>query len=92
LVLTTKIISIYNIIKFKKGIMTDKKITIPNNIRKIRESKLLSLAELVRRTGLSSSNLRRIEEGASCRMETKRKILEALKIELEDSKRVFPTD
>jgi predicted transcriptional regulator len=65
---------------------------VPNNIRKIRESKLLGIPDIVRRTGLSPSDIKRIEKGGTCRLITKRKILEALGIELEERKIVFPED
>jgi transcriptional regulator with XRE-family HTH domain len=45
--------------------------------------------KLATRVGLSPSNLKRIEEGGYYRMETKRKILEALGIGLEKQKSIF---
>jgi transcriptional regulator with XRE-family HTH domain len=72
--------------------VTVKKEKVINNIRKIREEKLLSLPEIARRTGLSTPTVKRLEDGGSCRMETKRKILEALGIELDELQKVFPTD
>jgi transcriptional regulator with XRE-family HTH domain len=53
-----------------------------NNIRKIREEKLLSINDIARRTGLSAPTVKRLEDGGSCWMETKRKILLALGIEI----------
>jgi transcriptional regulator with XRE-family HTH domain len=70
--------------------MTYKTTKIPNNIRKIREDKLLSLTEIARRTGLTPLTVKRVEENGTGRMETKRKILEALGVEIEDLKKVFP--
>jgi DNA-binding transcriptional regulator YiaG len=63
-----------------------------NNLRQIREEKLLSLPELARRVGLSPLTVKRVEDGGSCRMETKRKILEALEVDLKDRLKVFPED
>jgi DNA-binding XRE family transcriptional regulator len=60
-----------------------------NNVRKIREEKMLSKAELARLAGLSPLTVDRIEKGMSCRLATKRKILQALGLKLTQKKRVF---
>ncbi len=60
-----------------------------NRVRKIRESKMMSKAELARKTGLSVQTIDRIEKGHVCRLDTKRKILIALGLKLEDRKKVF---
>jgi len=73
-----------------EGFLTVKKDIIPNNIRKIRDGKLLSISEFARRAGLSPLTVLRVEETGLGRVETKRKILEALEVELEDLKSVFP--
>jgi transcriptional regulator with XRE-family HTH domain len=70
--------------------VTVKKDKIPNNIRKIREAKLLSINEISRKVGLSPLTVMRVEETGLGRMETKRKILEALEVKLADLKSVFP--
>jgi predicted transcriptional regulator len=70
--------------------MNHKTTKIPNNIRKIREEKLLSIPEISRKTGLMPSSVKRVEEGCPCRMKTKRLILEALGLGMEDQKKVFP--
>jgi len=49
-----------------------------NNVRKIRTEKMMSKAELARRAGMSTLTIDRVERGLPCRMDTKRKILEAL--------------
>ena len=46
-----------------------------NYLKKYREEKLLSKAELARKAGLSSITIDRIEKFKSCRMDTKRKII-----------------
>jgi len=56
----------------------------PNNVRKIRESKMMSKAELARKTGLSVQTIDRVEKGHFCRLETKRKTLLALGLDLDD--------
>jgi DNA-binding XRE family transcriptional regulator len=68
---------------------TQKVAKSPNNLRKIREEKMVSLAELGRKVNLSPQTVRRLEEGFPCRMDTKRKILEALGIDLENKNKVF---
>jgi len=60
-----------------------------NNVKTIREKRLMSKAELARMAGVSSVTIDRIERGAECRMETKRKILIALGFELSERDKVF---
>jgi DNA-binding XRE family transcriptional regulator len=60
-----------------------------NNLKKIREAKLMSKAELARMAGVSSVTIDRIERGELCRMETKRKIILALGFSLADKDKVF---
>jgi DNA-binding XRE family transcriptional regulator len=52
--------------------------TEPNNVRKLRQAAMMSKAELARRAGVSPLTIDRVEAGCPCRMDTKRKILEAL--------------
>lgn len=61
----------------------------PNNVRKIRIERMMSKAELARRANLSVLTIDRVEKGFGCRMDTKRKILEALGLSLADRVRVF---
>jgi DNA-binding XRE family transcriptional regulator len=61
----------------------------PNNVRKIRIERMMSKAELARRANLSVLTIDRVEKGFGCRMDTKRKILEALGLRLADRVRVF---
>jgi DNA-binding XRE family transcriptional regulator len=63
--------------------------THPNNVRRIRKELLLSQAELARRAGVSVLTIDRVEKGFGCRMDTKRKILDALGLSLGDRVRVF---
>lgn len=62
---------------------------VPNNVRKIRIERMMSKAELARRANLSVLTIDRVEKGFGCRMNTKRKILEALGLSLADRVRVF---
>lgn len=61
-----------------------------NNVRKIREDRLMSKMELARLAGISSVTIDRIERGEVCRMETKRKIILALGFDLSEKDVVFP--
>jgi len=60
-----------------------------NNVKLIREQRLMSKAELARLAGVSSVTIDRIERGEDCRMETKRKILLALGFDLSEKDKVF---
>jgi DNA-binding XRE family transcriptional regulator len=60
-----------------------------NNLKKIREAKLMSKAELARLAGVSAVTIDRIERGEPCRVETKRKIILALGFALSDKEKVF---
>jgi DNA-binding XRE family transcriptional regulator len=68
-----------------QGIMMKHK----NNVKNIRERRLMSKAELARSAGVSPVTIDRIERGADCRMETKRKILLALGYDLSEKDKVF---
>jgi len=61
-----------------------------NNVRTLRESLLMSKAELARKAGVSPLTIDRIEKGAECRMSTMRKIILALGLDLADREKVFP--
>jgi DNA-binding XRE family transcriptional regulator len=61
----------------------------PNNVKKLREERMLSKAELARLAGISPLTLDRIEKGKACRMATKRKILLALGLTINQRERVF---
>jgi DNA-binding XRE family transcriptional regulator len=63
-----------------------------NQVREIREAQLMSKAELARKAGVSPVTIDRIENGAVCRMATKRKIILALGLKLTDRNKVFPSD
>ncbi len=60
-----------------------------NNVKKMREEKMLSKSELARLAGISPLTLDRIEKGMTCRMATKRKILLALGLKISQKKRIF---
>jgi DNA-binding XRE family transcriptional regulator len=62
---------------------------VPNNVRRHRIERLMSKAELARRANLSVLTIDRVEKGFGCRMDSKRKILEALGLSLADRVRVF---
>jgi transcriptional regulator with XRE-family HTH domain len=60
-----------------------------NNVKSIREAKLISKSELARKAGVSPLTIDRIEKGQRCRLETMRKILLALGYTLEEKEKVF---
>ena len=60
-----------------------------NNVQKLREEQLLSKAELARRAGVSVLTIDRVERGESCRVDTKRKIILALGLKVQDKDKVF---
>lgn len=64
--------------------------THPNNVRRLRQRAMMSKAELARRAGVSPLTIDRVESGCPCRMDTKRKILEALGILPASAVEVFP--
>lgn len=63
-----------------------------NNLKQIRESLLISKAELARKAGISPITIDRLEKGKPCRMETKRKIILALGYKLSEKDRVFGSE
>ena len=63
-----------------------------NNVRRLREDRLLSKAELAKRAGLSALTIDRVEQELPCRMNTKRKIILALGVRIEDKDEVFPRE
>lgn len=63
-----------------------------NNVRRLRQAAMMSKAELARRAGVSPLTIDRVEAGCPCRMDTKRKILEALGLQPSAAKEVFPDE
>lgn len=60
-----------------------------NNVQRLREELLLSKAELARRAGVSVLTIDRVERGNECRLDTKRKIILALGLKVQDRDKVF---
>ena len=63
--------------------------SLANRVRKAREDKMMSKAELARKAGLTVQTIDRIERGHECRLATKRKIILALGYELADRTKIF---
>ncbi|NJK90174.1 MAG: helix-turn-helix domain-containing protein [Myxococcales bacterium] len=63
---------------------------VRNNVRTLREHNLLSKAELARKAGVSALTIDRVENGAHCRLDTKRKIILALGKTIDERTEVFP--
>ena len=60
-----------------------------NYLQRFRETRMMTKAELARRSGLSALTIDRVEAGRPCRLDTKRKILQALQLRIDDQDRVF---
>ncbi|HMA82397.1 MAG TPA: helix-turn-helix domain-containing protein [Candidatus Binatia bacterium] len=60
-----------------------------NKVKSMREAKMLSKSELARLAGISPLTLDRIEKGKDCRLATKRKILLALGLTIEQKHTLF---
>jgi len=60
-----------------------------NNLQRFRETLMMSKAELARKAGLSTLTIDRIEAGRPCRLDSKRKILLALGLNIADKEKVF---
>jgi len=60
-----------------------------NALKEIRESRLISKAELAQKAMISPITVSRIEKGLPCRLETMRKIILALGYDLCDKKKIF---
>jgi DNA-binding XRE family transcriptional regulator len=58
-------------------------------LKKFRESLMMSKTELSKKAGVSPVTITRIEQGKPCRMETQRKIILALGLNLSDKNKVF---
>ncbi|HOW52058.1 MAG TPA: helix-turn-helix transcriptional regulator [bacterium] len=63
-----------------------------NKLKEYRENKLISKTELARNAEISLVTLDRIEKGYACRMATKRKILEALGMDIAETGDIFSGD
>ena len=60
-----------------------------NKLKKVRESMLMSKAEIARQANVSPITITRIENNMPCRMETQRKILLALGLKPTDKHKIF---
>lgn len=63
-----------------------------NKLKQVRESLMISKSELARNAGLSPITVDRVEKGMDCRMDTKRKIINALGLKLSEASTVFCDD
>ena len=67
----------------------DLKSRLKNNVKRLREDRLLTKAELARKAGVSTLTIDRVEAGMACRMDTKRKIILALGMTVAEKDKVF---
>jgi len=63
-----------------------------SNLVLIRQNRGLSQAALAERSGLSENTIRLAERSGSCHRKTKRQILEALRLEWQDVRAVWPDE
>ena len=63
-----------------------------NCVRQIRETKMMSKAELARKASVTVQTIDRIEKGNDCRLDTKRKIILALGYKLVDRTRILDSE
>jgi len=63
---------------------------LDNHVKKIRELRMMSKAELARQANVSVQSIDRIEKGHECRLDTKRKIIIALGYKLDQKSSIFP--
>ncbi len=71
------------------GSYDDDELKQSNRVQALREDRLMSKAELARRAGVSVLTIDRVEKGAPCRLDTKRKIILALGLKVQDKDQVF---
>lgn len=60
-----------------------------NALKQTREALMMSKAELARAAKVSPITISRIENGLPCRVETKRKIILALGLDLSEKQKIF---
>lgn len=63
-----------------------------NRVRELRENRLMTQAQLARKAKVALRTIHSVEKGMNCRMDTKRKILEALGLTPSDRVKVFGED
>lgn len=71
------------------GSQTMELVSKTNFVQEIRESKMMSKAELARKADVTVQTIDRIEKGFDCRLDTKRKIILALGYKLDRRDKVF---
>ena len=64
----------------------------PNRVREMREHRLMTQAQLARKARVALRTIHSVEKGMNCRMDTKRKILEALGLKPSDRVMAFGED
>ena len=60
-----------------------------NNVKEIREARMLGKTELAKLAGVSPLTIDRIERGMSCRIKSQRQIVLALGLKVSQRRRVF---
>ena len=60
-----------------------------NRVRELRENRLMTQAQLARKAKVALRTIHSVEKGMNCRMDTKRKIIEALGLKIVEKDKVF---
>ena len=68
----------------------DRNQVVYNLVKKIRKERMMTKAELARRSSLSINTIIRIENNLPCRIASKRKILLGLGYDISQKHKVFP--
>ena len=63
-----------------------------SKLKQFRKEHLISKTELARDAGISLVTIDRIEKGFDCRLGTKRKIIEALGLDIDNKDEIFPDE
>ena len=69
--------------------MDDKQPRKRNRVRELRENKLMTQAQLAKKAKVALRTIHSVEKGMNCRMDTKRKILLALGLKVQDKNKIF---
>jgi DNA-binding XRE family transcriptional regulator len=62
---------------------------VRNNVKAVRESRMIGKTELAKAAGISRLTIDRIEKGFPCRIVTQRRLISALGLKLSQRRRVF---
>jgi DNA-binding XRE family transcriptional regulator len=64
---------------------------IGNRVRELRRMRLMTQSQLARKAKVALRTIHSIEQGKDCRLDTKRKLIRAFEVPLENKDQVFPS-